>query len=277
MQPASMAKPVYAINTFSYIWQRPAADCIRHLVGQGYTRFEILLTAPHLWPSEARRAARQDIVKLLMRDAAKVVSLNAGGFDNNLVSPAIDVREFAQRYLLDAIDLAADLNAGHVVMSPGVARALSPPPQVWLLGWFREGIEKLARRAETRGVRLLLENVPFAFLPLADDLMMAIEGLPVDSVGIIYDVANAVYCREDPCAGLTRVAERLHLVHLSDTPLETWRHDAIGRGVVPFRQFGEALRDIRYKGDVVLEIVSTNPDDDIRQSIEALGGFGWHP
>jgi hypothetical protein len=36
--------------------------------------------------------------------------------------------------------------------------------------------------------------------------------------------------QDDPIAGLQLVAPRLRLVHLYDTPLETWRHHAVGRG-----------------------------------------------
>ena len=32
----------YVVNTFSYIWQRPVHDCLRHLAGQGDLRTEFV-------------------------------------------------------------------------------------------------------------------------------------------------------------------------------------------------------------------------------------------
>jgi len=270
-----MANDRYVINTFSYIWQRPINDCVRHLADLGFREFEVLMAAPHLWPADFDAAARRKLSALVHQLGARFVSLNAGGFDNNLVSPAQDVRTFAQNYLRNVVDLAGDLAAPYIVMSPGIARPLLPTPKEWMLKWFRSAMENLARHAEDRNVKLLVENIPFAFLPRADDLMAALGDLPSERIGVIYDVANAVYIREDPIKGLKAVAPRLDLVHLSDTPLDTWRHDAVGRGVVPFERFGTALRELRYDGPVVLEIISTNPDDEIRESVQALGRLGW--
>src|SRR5690242_14410237 len=87
--------------------------------------------------------------------------------------------------------------------------------------------------------------------------------------------SNSVYGREDPLEALDRAFPRLGLVHLSDTPLDVWRHDAVGYGVVPFEDFGKALRKRRYSGDVVLEIISPDPDRQIRESVDALGRLGW--
>ena len=265
----------HVINTFSYIWRQPVDQCVQHLADQGFREFEILLTAPHLWPASFGTCARRKLIGTLDQTNSTVISLNAGGFDNNLVSPAKDVRARTRDYLRRVIDLANDLGAKFVVMSPGAARPLLPPPREWLLEWFREGVALLARHADATDVKLLIENIPFAFLPRAENLITAIADLPLNRVGVIYDVANAVYAREDPIEGLKHVASRLDLVHLSDTPLDTWRHDAVGRGVVPFERFGVALRGYNYRGPVVLEIISDDPDHAIRESIQALSRLGW--
>jgi sugar phosphate isomerase/epimerase len=265
----------FVINTFSYIWQFRVDECIAHLVARGHTQFEILLTAPHLWPSESDGAARARLMQQVRALEARIVSLNAGGFDNNLVSPAEDVRRFARRYLCNCVDLAADLDSRYVVVSPGIGRPLHPPPTPWLLDWLRAGLTELVLHADKRGVQVLLENIPFSFLPRADGLMAAIEEFPANRIGVVYDVANAVFAREDPVEGLTRVAPRLRLVHLSDTPLERWEHATVGHGVVPFDRVRAALAKLRYEGPQVLELVTQTPDGDIEASIAALRTLGW--
>lgn len=270
-----MSDMTYVINTFSYIWRHPVQQCIAHLADQGYREFEVLLTAPHLWPVDFDAQARRGLAQALQQRGARIVSLNAGGFDNNLASPAENVRAFARNYLTATIDLAADLGVGDIVMAPGIGRPLMPPPREQMLSWFHGGMDILVRHAQARGVRLLLENIPFSFLPRIEGLVAAIAGYPADRVGIVYDAANAVFVREDPAAGLAHAAARLHLVHLSDTPLDVWRHDAVGTGVVPFERIGVALRELGYNGPVVLEIIAADPDRDIRESISTLARSGW--
>lgn len=265
----------FICNTFSYIWTHPFHDCIGQLTDLGFNKFEVLLTSPHLWPEDCDAAHRRRLVQTLEACDARIVSLNAGGFDNNLASPGRSVRAFAQQYLRDTIDLAADLGAHDVVMAPGLGRGLLPPSHHAMSGWFREGLEALVKHAESRDVRLLLENVPFSFLPRVDQLMAAIEGLPPERVGIVYDVANAVFVREDPVEGLKAALSRIRLIHLSDTPLNTWRHDPVGRGVVPFEQVGAALRDLDCAAPLVLEIITETPEQDILSSATALTRMGF--
>lgn len=265
----------FVCNTFSFIWKHPFVDCIPWLAEIGFDAFEVLLTAPHLWPADCDTAHRRYLVEALRAHGARVVSLNAGGFDNNLASPASNVREFAQQYLRDVIDLAADLGAHDVVVVPGQGRGLLPPSHEALLGWFSDSLARLARHAEARDVRLLLENVPFSFLPRAGQLMEAIRDLPPERVGIVYDVANAVFAREDPIEGLKVAMPRLGLVHLSDTSTQTWRHDPVGLGAVPFKDIGTALREAHYAGAMALEIVSDTPEKDLPDSAAALLAIGY--
>jgi L-ribulose-5-phosphate 3-epimerase len=265
----------FICNTFSFIWKQPFHDCIERFAELGFNEFEVLLTAPHLWPEDCDAAQRRRLVQKLEASDARIASLNAGGFDNNLASPGSNVRAFAQRYLRDTIDLAADLGARDVVMAPGMGRGLLPPPKDAMLGWLREGLEMLARHAESRNVRLLMENVPFSFLPRVDQMMAAIEGLPPERVGIVYDVANAVFVGEDPVEGLKAALPRVHLVHLSDTPMNVWRHDPVGRGVVPFERFASALRELNCTSPLVLEIITDSPERDICDSASALVSMGY--
>jgi L-ribulose-5-phosphate 3-epimerase len=40
----------FAVNTYSYTFGWPAAECIRHLAAQGYTGIELMMYPGHLWP-----------------------------------------------------------------------------------------------------------------------------------------------------------------------------------------------------------------------------------
>jgi sugar phosphate isomerase/epimerase len=133
----------------------------------------------------------------------------------------------------------------------------------------------LAPLAAEVGTALWVENMPFAFLPRADEMMQAIERYGDDRIGVVYDVANAAFMREDMRQGLQRVAGRLRLLHVSDTPLEVYRHAPVGQGVIDFAAIPPVLRAVGYAGPTMLEIISETPDEDLPASVAALDAMGW--
>jgi sugar phosphate isomerase/epimerase len=117
--------------------------------------------------------------------------------------------------------------------------------------------------------------MPFAFLPAIDELMAALETYGNDAVRIVYDVANAHFIGEDFVAGLAQCRERLALVHLSDTGQQTYRHDPVGEGTVPFAVVPRALAAVGHRARPMLEIISRDPDRDITASAGKLAAMGF--
>ena len=130
-------------------------------------------------------------------------------------------------------------------------------------------------RAKSAGVEVLIENVPTTWIPKAADVMAAIDQLGRDDIGIIYDIANAPFAREDPCEGVRIVKDRLRLVHVSDTPRNGWRHDPVGTGDAPFAGFNKVLREIGYDGLTMIELVIPDPDQHLAESHRRLATMGW--
>ncbi len=265
----------FAINTYSYIWRFSARECLEHLAAQGHTAFEILVNPPHLWPAQLGAVERKEMLELLDARDLRILSLNPPSLDLNLVSPSREMRTYSIAHYREVIELAGEWRAPWVVVGPGKTHPLLPAPREHVLGWFGEAMEQLGETAEKAGVELLLENLPMSFLPRADDLMGFLEQSGGAPVGIVYDVANAVFAGEPPGEGLRRVKERLRLVHLSDTGLERWNHSQPGRGVVPFREVAETLGEIGYRNPCVLEMISDNPDEDLPAALQVLSEYPW--
>ena len=109
------------INTFSYIWSATAVDAMCDLSRRGFSVFEVPISSPHCWPDEMTPAVRSDGKKRLQDCGASVRSLNAGGYDINLASPAANMRRKSTDHIKDVIDLAFDWGAFDVVISPGLS------------------------------------------------------------------------------------------------------------------------------------------------------------
>ena len=120
-----------------------------------------------------------------------------------------------------------------------------------------------------------VENMPFAFIPDIDGLMQVLDRYGNDDIGIVFDVANGHFIKEDLGAALRRCRKRLQLVHLSDTRRQVYRHDPVGAGDVPFAQVPPVLKEVGYARLPMLEIIAQDADKGILGSTDALAAMGY--
>jgi len=206
-----------------------------------------------------------------------VRSLNAGGYDINLASPAANIRRKSIDHIKDVMDLAFEWGAAEVVISPGTRRPMISPPVLKTLDWLYESLEVLLPRAEQAGVRLLLENTPYCFRPTLDEMIGVVKQFDHESLKIVYDVANAAYIGEDPAASLLSGRSEIVLVHISDTGLDEWGHDPIGTGVINFEDLGRAVYDTCGVENAVLEIIREKDAlTELNSGITELRKRGWN-
>ena len=271
----SDATKTFSINTYSYTLSHSAADCLRHLADQGYEAFELMMYPGHLWPTEVGESGRRELRKIIDEHGLRIVSLNMPNIDLNVTGASQEMRDYSLGLLTQFVALAGDLGTAGIVIGPGKGNPLFPPPRELLIGHFYRALDRLYPIAEKGGTKLLVENMPFGFLPDADGIMKALDNYGNDDIFVIYDVANGHFINQSPAEELRRVAARLKLVHFSDTGRKVYRHDAVGLGDVPFAEVPEALRAIGYAEKPMLEIISQTPDEDILKSAEQLYAMGY--
>src|SRR5262249_46942546 len=143
---------------------------------------------------------------------ARIVTLNMPNIDVNIAAASPDMRELCLDHLERIIGLAGDLGVPGVVIGPGKANPLFPMPRQVLVSHFYRALERLVPVARKAGTRLLVENMPFAFLPGIGELMDALDRFGSDEIGIVYDVANGHFIKEDIADGLRKAKPRLALV-----------------------------------------------------------------
>jgi sugar phosphate isomerase/epimerase len=264
------------INTFSYLWSSTATDAIAELVDNGYETFDVPISSPHCWPDELSNSDRSAVYSRLDEFGATIRSLNVGGYDINLASPAANMRRRSIEHIKSAIDLALAWNVPDLVISPGTRRPIISPPLEKVYGWLYESLGDLVPMAKEAGRRLLFENTPYCFTPTIGDLVGIVSTINDDSLKIVYDVANAAYVREDPVASLLSNHDSIGLVHISDTSLEVWGHDQIGTGVIDWEALGGAVKETCGVDNVVLEFIrEENPVHEFKKAAEELRNRGW--
>jgi sugar phosphate isomerase/epimerase len=187
------------------------------------------------------------------------------------------MRELSLRILRQVIELGGDLGVEGVIIGPGKANPLLPMPTERLVEHFYRALDELLPLARTAGTSIFVENMPFAFLPGIAELLRTLDEYGDSEVGVVYDVANGHFVREDVPSALRACAPRLRAVHLSDTNQSVYKHAAVGLGTVDFSVLPKAFSELGFARRPILEIIAADPDDAIQRSAQHLYTLGVHP
>jgi L-ribulose-5-phosphate 3-epimerase len=275
-----MKKLEVAASTFPFLYSHDGLGAMKHLQSLGYDIFELMIFPPHCWPRELSAEQRKEYKVWLDGEGLRISSFCYPLLDNNPNGVDKLMREYTLNRYREAIDFAAELSCPYVVVIPGPVNSLINPPHQWMLDWFVEGMKTLIQHAKGTGVELLLENVPFTYLPTAQD-MVDTATLIGPEIGINFDICNSAFIKEDPAAAIRMMGDKLKNVHISDSGYEEFVHARLGTGIVDPGPSFEALNDIGYTGATVLEIITdalqpgADPDGDIKASHKVLAEAGW--
>lgn len=271
-----------AASTFPFLYSHRGLDALKHLRSLGYDKFEMMIFPPHCWPAEMSGADRRATKDWLDGEGARITSFCYPLLDNNPNSTDRIMRRYTLDRYREAVDLAAEWGCPYVVAIPGAIGTLINPPHRWMLDWFVEGMKEIVDHAKGAGVQILLENVPFTFLPTAQD-MADTAALIGPEVGVNFDVCNSAYIKEDPAEAIRLLGPLVKNVHISDSGPDVFKHDRLGTGIVEPGPAAAALQEVGYTGVTVLEIITdalqpgADPDGDIRASHAILAQKGWAP
>ena len=264
----------FGVNTYPYTQSCRAADAVRRLAGAGFRRFELMLIPGHLWVTDDAATLRETR-RALDEQALDLVTLNTANLDLNLAAAAEEVRALSLDLCRGFVRIAGELGARAFVLGPGKPNPLFPLPFATMEGHFFRALDVLLPLAERAGIEFWVENMPFAFMPRAGELIASLDRHGSDQLKVCYDVANAHFIGEDPVEGLRIVEPRLALVHLSDTTRAAYRHDPVGKGDIDFARLAGAVARACPDRPPVLEIIADDPDRVLPDSARALLDLGF--
>ncbi|HEY5126590.1 MAG TPA: TIM barrel protein, partial [Bradyrhizobium sp.] len=175
----------FGVNTYSFIFGGSAADTVARLADQGYGGVELMFFPGHLWPAELD-AAQLRSLRQLCEQRLRLVAVNMPNVDINVAAAAEEMRAYTLDLLTKFVRCAGELGAGGIIVGPGKPNPLFPMPRDRMISYFYRALDTLAPLARQSGTRLLIENMPFAFLPDAEALMNVVDGYGDDSIRVIY-------------------------------------------------------------------------------------------
>lgn len=262
-------------HTFGFVGRSTAEEAFAELGDAGIRRVQLMAAPPHFdpWRADAGRTAR--LAHRLAAQGIEILALDLASHDVNLASLSADVTAFAVDAYGRAAERAAELGARALCIGSGRRHALMPRDDPRPSDVFRRAFADLLETTTRLGLRLVLENHPQGMAATAEEIATLLERDGDASVGVVWDVANAVAAGEAPEAGFARLGRRIEIVHLSDTPVGAWRHDPIGSGDIDFTAVRDAARAADFAGPMVLEILAPDPLAGIVRGAERLAADGW--
>jgi D-psicose/D-tagatose/L-ribulose 3-epimerase len=160
-----------------------------------------------------------------------------------------------QAFLRECLDVAATVGAGAIAgpiyTSVGRTWRVAPDERRRLYASLREALAPVCDYAGSLGVKVALEPLvryETSLLNTVEQALEAIDGLPVESCGLLVDTYHANIEERDVGAAFRAAGDRLAHVHASANDRGVPGADHIDWPVVR-----DALRDIGYDGTVVIE------------------------
>ena len=179
--------------------------------------------------------------------------------------------------LLPVMDVAADLGAGSLVLTPGGAGSLS---------WeeaevrFRDAYAPVMAAGEERAVRLAFENTGWLRFEngFTTTLRDTVDLADAIGAGVCVEVNNC-WMERDLAGTFRRAADRFTVFQLSDYIEGTGRtpdRAVPGDGMIPLRRILGLVLDAGYRGPFELEILGPRIDEEgvpnaVRRGVARIG------
>jgi len=260
-------------TNFGYLNAHTLAEALQHLASCGMSMVELGLAAPHFDLQTSTTADAAALRALLAQLGLACSSVNAT--ELNLISQNDGVAELALTQYTRLIRVAAELGAPYAVMVPGRQHPLRPMPAGIALDRFQRQMSVLLRVAETAGVSIALETVPFGFLQTAEELAAWVRNAGHAQLSMVVDCAN-VFMVEDPATAVVAARGVMPSCHVSDAWRTRWAHTSIGTGEIDFASISRSLGTIEFGGITIYELMDAHdPVPRLKRDIGRLESAGW--
>jgi len=250
----------YGYNTNGFAHHR-LDDALRVMADLGYEGCALTLDHSHLDPfaddvatevGRVGRLAQALRLSLVVETGARFLLDPRRKHEPTLLSDDADDRRRRCDFLQRALAIARDLGAEVVSLWSGVAPAA--PPEVCRQRLV-EGVEAIARHAESTGVALGFEPEPGMLVESVADFFELRAAVDSPALGLTLDLGHCLLTESDaPDKVVHRVASMLVNVHAEDMRRPIHEHLPFGLGEMSYGSILAALRDVEYRGLVGVEL-----------------------
>jgi D-psicose/D-tagatose/L-ribulose 3-epimerase len=240
----------FGVDTF--IWTENFTEkdlwIIRKAKELGFTPLDIAIAHPERFPTHKVKAAAAET-------GIDIVTTSTLNENTNLISPDEKIRAAGIKSLKTLVDinyrLGSKIMAGVIYAGWGCLSGKPRSEQEWR--WSVESMEEVAAYAKERGDLIIavepVNRFETHFLNIADDAVRYCRDIGTGNMRVHLDCFHMI--REETSfrgAVETCGKEYLGYVHVCES-----NRGIPGTGLVPWKEFFTALKDIDYQGPLVIE------------------------
>jgi len=190
-----------------------------------------------------------DLRRLYASYGLRILSLTPENVD--LIHEDPHQRQLAQQYYSRLIDFAAELEAPAITIHEYVGRGPGAEGNAQQWQWLLIACENLVKKAETRGVDLLLEPLQpplVSAIHRAADAVRLCEEVGSPQLRVVLDTFHMDATENDVHDAIHHCEGRLGAVQLADR-----NRCGLGLGALDFDSYFRAFRAINFQGPWILE------------------------
>lgn len=218
---------------------------------------ELRCEKPVLYPRDVNSRMRINLRQILEKHSITAL-VHAPFHDVNLASLNPLMRRASVKQLRECIEFANDVGSKLVVVHPGqlskdYPKAMLKQSCLNLV----DSINGVIPSVEKLDMILALENQhdgsAYGVISFPEDYIEIIEELDSPYVKGAFDVGHANTFKIDLEAGLMKISDYLVNIHIHDNDGKSDLHLPVGEGIIDFRGVLRALKNLNYKGPLIIE------------------------
>ncbi len=247
------------LGMFTSGYQRsPLEHCFIDAKRFGYDYIELWGGRPHAYAPDLKAGDINIIKKLIDKYEMPVLGFTPehNGYPYNFMIGSESQRQDAVNYLKLCLDMAKEMGADYMLVSPSHAGYEATYDEIW--DRMVKTLRELAEHAEKDKVKLVVETLtPYesnAFKS-ANDLVELFKRIDNPYIVGMCDTVAPYVQHESIMAYFSKLGEKMYHMHIIDGELGTDSHIMPGDGAIPLPELMTELKAIGYDGTATIELV----------------------
>ena len=254
-------------------------DSFSRIARLGFSGVEIMCDQPHLYPPEYDQARLAKVKAALEENNLRPTNLNSftlfavgDTYLPSWIEPEAERRQIRVDHTLACLEIAAFIGCRNISVPPGGPLPSGMTRQE-ALRLFHAGMEQVIPKAETLGVKLLIEPEPDLLMERTAEIKPFVTDIQAPIVGINFDIGHFFCAGEDPAAAFDQLFPWIGHIHIEDiASTREHNHLIAGLGAIDFPAIFNVMKKSDYANDMSLELYpyTDRPEEAGRQSLSHL-------
>ncbi len=248
------------LGMFTSGYQRnPLEHCFEDAKRFGYDYIELWGGRPHAYGPDLKAGEIDEIKRLSAEYEMPVLGYTPehNAYPYNFMIGSELQRQDAVDYLKLCLDMAKEMGADYMLISPAHAGYLTTYEEIW--SRMVKTIGELTEHAEKVKVKLVVETLtPYESnaLKSANDLAELFRRIDSDYLVGMCDTVPPFVQHESIMAYLEKLGSKMYHMHIIDGEQGTDSHIVPGEGSIPLPELIKELKYAGYNGTATLELVT---------------------